>query len=112
MMAPKVRAPRIIFRANGSMALSSYPCAYFPPQLALAGAGFCRVGKNGASLDLVVTRERGQGVAQPVGGELVRLGGDHQKVAISMAQEVDQLPVRRLCGDVGVDEHNCQLERR
>src|SRR5262245_24576745 len=110
MMMPNVRDPRIIFRANGSMPLFSHPRSNFPPQLALAGAGLRGVGKNG--LDIVLARERVQGMAELVAGELIGFGGDHQEVAVGVAQEVDELPVRRLCWDIGVDEHDGQLQRR
>jgi len=59
----------------------------------------------------VISLQRSQIVAQLVAGELVALGGDHDQLAIRAAQKVDQMTIRRLCGNVGIDQDDGQLQR-
>src|SRR5689334_22903589 len=72
------------------------------PQFSASIASFGRVGKQ--SVNAMVAGERRKRVAQFVAGKLVGLGGYYQKVAAHAAQEINQVAVRRLRGNVGINQ--------
>jgi len=75
----------------------------FAPEFGAAITRFGRVRKQ--SVNAVIARERGHRAAKLIAGEFICLGGDDEKVAPDAAQEIDQMAIGRLRGNVGVNQN-------
>jgi len=79
------------------------------PQLIASGAGFGRIGEQ-AGRGIFLGQGSQCGV-QSIVGEPVALGGHQQEFAIRGGEEVQQLAVTLLRGNVGVDQNDAQAQR-